>query len=374
MTPIEFVEASRVPIIPVALSFDETRGKWLKTPLLPWTDATTDEEILDRWWQRWPDARAGIPLRLVDWAVVDADGAEGIAALGVLGCLGPHSVIATPSGGQHQVFAQPPTPITKLRWCEGVEILGSSCLLTAYDLEELMFPHVAPRAILPKMFWKPKGEEYPQGNPKINSRKRGADSVSVAVTVEVATLTAALWQCDPCDWRGEYDAWFQFATACRFLGVARAEFVKWSTSDPYYAADARQIERIWNSAKPAHGGAFWRALSERGIKLTDDRSSGGPLPSVYLGVPLGPSPKPKPKFAPAPTRDLRHRTGALLAWLAREPSEPTLFRVACVFAEMVAEGRIKVGVATRLLEIGRPAPDARPGGGEANNQQRVSTC
>jgi hypothetical protein len=31
-------------------------------------------------------------------------------------------------------------------------------LLTCYDLEALQFPRVAPRAVLPEMFWKPKDE------------------------------------------------------------------------------------------------------------------------------------------------------------------------------------------------------------------------
>ena len=161
---------------------------------------------------------------------------------------------------------------------------------------------------------------------------------------EVASLTAALWQLDSLDWRGDYDGWFHLAGAAQFVGIARAEFVRWSGSDPQYAADARLVERIWDSAKPKHGGAFWSALKTYGIKVAKPSTAEGTSPSsLYPAVPLG-------DRSFTPTRDLRHRTKGLLAWLEREPCEPTLFRVACVFAELVAEGSLKVSVATRLLE------------------------
>src|SRR5215472_4635313 len=36
-----------------------------------------------------------------------------------------HSHVATPSGGFQLVFTQPPTPISKMQWSPGVEILGA---------------------------------------------------------------------------------------------------------------------------------------------------------------------------------------------------------------------------------------------------------
>src|SRR6516162_1592416 len=127
-----------------------------------WDLATTNEITIRSWWSDWPDALPGIPLARMNWAVVDADrreGVDGVAQVTGLGPLGPHSRIATPSGGLHLVFAQPDPPISKLNWCEGVEILGTSCLLTCYDLDELRFPHVAPRAVLSEMFRRPKAVE-----------------------------------------------------------------------------------------------------------------------------------------------------------------------------------------------------------------------
>ena len=145
------------PIIPVGLRFDEGRGKWFKLPCVSWKLATTDAGQIAEWRRQWPEALPAIPLRYADLVVVDADrreGIDGVAAVTGIGPLGPHSRVSTPSGGVHLVFAQPDPPITsRFRWADGVEVLGSSSLLTCYDLEELAFPRVAPRAKLPKMFW-----------------------------------------------------------------------------------------------------------------------------------------------------------------------------------------------------------------------------
>ena len=333
------------PIIPVRLYREGER--WRKLPLLEWDLATTEPEKIEEWWQRWPSALPGIPLSRVGWAVVDIDSADGAGAVRALGCLGPHSSVATPSGGKHLVFAQPAVPVAKHLWCDGVEVLGTSSLLTAYDLEELLFPRVAPRAVLPKTFWgKREGEAQGKGNPKIKREEERAH----ASAVEVADVTAALWELDARDWNGGYPAWFAFATACRFLGIARAEFVRWCVTDPDYAADARLIERIWDSTKPVHAGAFWTACKERGIKV--GAKVGAKSSSLYLGVPLASASSvaaETPLASASVTRDLRHRSAGLLAWLGRDPTEPTLFRVACVFGEIIAEGRIKVGVAQSLL-------------------------
>jgi hypothetical protein len=85
--------------------------------------------------------------------------------------------------------------------------------------------------------------------------------------VLVADLTSALCQVDPCDFRGEHDWWFELLMGCKFVGIGLDDFVEWSTSDPDYADDAEIIERKWRSIVPQHGGAFWRELSARGIKV-----------------------------------------------------------------------------------------------------------
>src|SRR5262249_17224869 len=161
--------------------------------------------------------------------VVDADIPEAVEEMKALRMLGPHSKIATPGGGLHMVFAQPPEPITKFVWSPGVEVLGTSCLLTCYDLEALRFPYVAPRPIWPKMFWKPRVGQ--KREPINKERPEGA-----AVARDVASLTDALFALDPVDWRGEHDRWLSLMNAAKWLGIAEDDFVHWSLGDPVYAA------------------------------------------------------------------------------------------------------------------------------------------
>jgi hypothetical protein len=341
----QVVEVTQTPIIPVTLHFDETRQRGRKQPRVEWDRATTDEAAIAEWWRVWPDALPGIPLRMTNLCVVDADSAEGVAEVTALRMLGPHSKVATANGGLHMVFAQPAEPIGKFVWSPGIEVLGTSALLTCYDLEALRFPYVAPRAVLPEMFWKPKAEcgwKVEDGF-MVEGRKSG--SVSEAPTryprikrreerdaTHLADLTAALWEMDPVDWRGDYDGWFGLLVACQAAGISKREWLKWCASDPVYAADGGAVERMWDAAKPRHAGALYKALSERGIRIGNERS-------LYSEVPR----------RPTPTRNLQDRTRYHIAYFNRSPSEQRLFDVACSFAEMVAEGRLKIGMAQKLL-------------------------
>jgi Bifunctional DNA primase/polymerase, N-terminal len=152
---------SGIPTIPVQVWQEE--DQWKKLPLVEWEQATTDEDQIERWWRKWPDTRPGVPLSRMGWAVVDVDDPTDEAWQGLqpMRMLGPHSRIVTPSGGLHLVFAQPPEPISKFRWSPGVEVLGTSCLLTVHDVEEVLFPRVAPRAVLPKCCRKCFGSRWP---------------------------------------------------------------------------------------------------------------------------------------------------------------------------------------------------------------------
>jgi hypothetical protein len=308
--------------------------------------------VIEGWWRCWPEALPGIPLRYTTLVVVDADrrdGVDGVGELSALKMLGPHSKIATPSGGLHMVFAQPDPPITsRFQWCKGVEVIGSSGLLTCYDLEALWFPYVAPRAILPEMFRRPRDRgEPPNKEPRIKSREERD-------TVVVADLTAALWEMDATDWRGDYDGWFHLAGACQAVGITKAEFVRWSMTDPVYAADQRSIERIWDSAHARHGGAFWKALAERGIKVGHSAAE----PSLYPWHPF--------QRHPNPTRgDWRVRFNGLLDALRAKPDPDMLFWAGCRVAEMMVELRKpKPSVARALLEGACPRLRRELGGGE----------
>jgi hypothetical protein len=63
----------------------------------------------------------------------------------------------------------------------------------------------------------------------------------------VASLHEALAKLDPKAWRGDHDGWLELMTACRFVGIAREDFIAWSISDPHYAGDAEVIARKWES-------------------------------------------------------------------------------------------------------------------------------
>jgi hypothetical protein len=75
--------------------------------------ATSDPEIIRRWWERWPDSDIGILCgESAGVIVIDADGVEGLASLAALedelGPL-PHTRRAiTPRGGIHLHFLLPP--------------------------------------------------------------------------------------------------------------------------------------------------------------------------------------------------------------------------------------------------------------------------
>jgi hypothetical protein len=331
------------PIIPVRLSHDGER--WRKLPMTTWDQATSNEVTIEWWWRKWPDALPGIPLARMNWAVVDADrreGVDGVAQVTDLGPLGPHSRIATPSGGLHLVFAQPPKPITgRFKWCEGVEVLGEGCLLTCYDLEELKFPHVAPRAVLPEMFWRPR-DGAAQKVPK--DKAKGLLFPARAAS-DVAGLLEALRAMDPCDWRGEHDAWRDLMNACKAEGIACEDFVSWSVGDPHYAHDGQSIRREWKSLRAQHGGALWAALKARGIKV----QTGAKRPSLYPRVPSG-----KAQSQTGSTRgavDWRLRFNGIRDWLKHNRTEGDLFSASCLVAEIMAQHqRPKPSTAMDLLE------------------------
>jgi len=83
----------------------------------------------------------------------------------------------------------------------------------------------------------------------------------------VGDRTAALRQMSAEDWNGEHDDWFELLMACKYVGITLDDFVEWCVSDPDYANDAEIIARKWHSVVPKHGGAFWRELSKRKIRV-----------------------------------------------------------------------------------------------------------
>jgi hypothetical protein len=164
----------------------------------------------------------------------------------------------------------------------------------------------------------------------------------------VATLTDALFALDAQDWRGRHDEWLSLANACKFEGIAEDDWVEWSLGDPMYRADERVIRRKWKSLTPAHGGALWAALKAAGIKV--DRGSSA-KPSLNDAVPLHPTSGAGLRHSfHEPTRHLNNRLSSLYDWLNADLTEQGLFKVACIFAGIIAEGLLEPSIAVKLLE------------------------
>ena len=58
------------PVIPVKV-YQDADDQWKKEPLRKWNDASTDRDVLEGWWQQWPSALPGIPLKQVGWVAID---------------------------------------------------------------------------------------------------------------------------------------------------------------------------------------------------------------------------------------------------------------------------------------------------------------
>ena len=114
------------PVIP----WRWTRPGAGKAPLTPhgMLDATTDPDVIRRWWRRWPDAGIGavVPGHLV---VVDVDprngGAESLTQL--VEAHGPLPVTLTSwsgrgDGGRHLWFRRPPGRLTGARLPAGIDL------------------------------------------------------------------------------------------------------------------------------------------------------------------------------------------------------------------------------------------------------------
>jgi hypothetical protein len=147
---------------------------------------------------------------------------------------------------------------------------------------------------------------------------------------------AALEQMDPCVFR-EHDRWFALMMGCKAVGIARDVFVEWSVGDEAYADHAELIRTRWNSVTVLHAGAFYAELKLAGIRL--QASNTFELGEHPVRAPVTPT-----------TRNPSARFKVLIRELERDGREDLLFWTACRFAEMVAEGWPKVGVAQRMLE------------------------
>jgi Bifunctional DNA primase/polymerase, N-terminal len=87
--------------------------------------ATTDPQVIGRWWWRWPQANLGLATGII-FDALDIDGPAGLAALhqlaGAAGLRLPGPLVATGGGGWHHWFAptglgnRPPRGLAHVDW------------------------------------------------------------------------------------------------------------------------------------------------------------------------------------------------------------------------------------------------------------------
>jgi hypothetical protein len=241
----------------------------------------------------------------------------------------------TQGGGIHLLFRPAPgLRCTSDRIAPGIDVKAAGGYVIWWPREGLPFED-APLCEWPDWLlaeaMKPKARSAVGRNPN-----------TLPLPHHAADLTDALRKLDPRDW-SEHDRWLQLMTACRAVGIERADFIEWSVGDPDYADDGEVIARRWDSLAPKHGGALWAALAQSGIKLTHARSAGA---GKSVGVPSEAS---SPSFNPKPTRNLVRRLEAIQRTVERAQGanrERALFNGACTCAEIIAEPGSKLTPST----------------------------
>jgi hypothetical protein len=331
------------PIFPVNVF---RRGeRWRKVPYVKdWENAaTTDPEILREWWLRWPLAMPGLPLERCGLCVVDADRhgeVDGVAAFRELGLMPRHPIVVTKSGGEHHWFRQPSTTISKTQnWRPGIDLLGASSFVVGYAVPEGNIPE------LPEVFWPSVGNLITVVSLNIPSPPPHHDPVVVA------DRTAALRRMNVRDWNGKHveggmiKEWFELLLGCKYAGISERDFVEWCVSDPDYADDAEEIARQWRHAVPAHGGAFWRELKKRKIKV----GGNGCVQKQHSDEVPPTEPAPEPRSEPN-LRRADARINSAIDAIDRDPTERCLFWAACLCAEIVHDCQLKKTRIEDLIE------------------------
>ena len=157
--------------------------------------------------------------------------------------------------------------------------------------------------------------------------------------VWVADLITALRQLPVEDWRGKHDEWLELLIACKHVGVTLADFTEWYVGDPHYADHADIIGRKWHSVVTKHGGALWRELSKRKIKL-------GQADNALVEVPLNEA---RTKTQHQPTRNPDARLNYICNKISENPTERALFSWTCLAAEIVHECKLKPSQIMNLI-------------------------
>jgi hypothetical protein len=219
-----------------------------------------------------------------------------------------------------------------LSWSPGIDLIGSG-FVVGYSVPTGDIPE------LPERFWEKSNSTHREVTPEVCVEEHGRPVDPVLV----ADVTAVLRKMDAVDWRGNWEGWFELLMACKSEGISLADWIDWCLSDPVYANDADEIARQWHSVEPRHGGALWRELSRRKIKV----GHSSPYRTHKSGVTLtvdGRLPHQKTFISPS------RRINRILDLIEQQPSERVLFSYSCLVAEIVHECGLSAGVQVELLQ------------------------
>jgi hypothetical protein len=166
------------------------------------------------------------------------------------------------------------------------------------------------------------------------------------------------------DWSGKHDRWFELLMGAKYVGISLADFTEWCVSDPQYADDADIIQRKWHSVEPKHGGAFWRELSRRKIRLGKGDNVRAGVPNVEARTKLS---------AFVPSRNPDARLNHISAKISENPTERALFSWSCLAAEIVHECKLKPSHIVNLI-AGNAYPTLHKTLGKEGIQRTISNA
>lgn len=289
----------------------------------------------------WPlvGVPTGITFSVLD---IDLDGLSWLASA----TLPPTRTHITRSGGRHLLFRhREGLRTSKGQIAQGVDVRGEGGFVVWWPREGLA---VEERELA----------DWPEGlGSALRIRKRNLPSEKTIGLGGLEAL-AALLKLDPLDY-GDHDSWLRVMMAAHAAGIAQDAFIEWSTSDPQYADDAEIISRRWESLTIEGNGngrvTAWALLVEaRMVEL--ERYFSNHIPTAHQPstweVPSTERIASTERTAFQPTQNLKLRMIALLRIVERAKGndrEPTLFRVACLVREIIAEGKLLPRVAIALL-------------------------
>jgi Bifunctional DNA primase/polymerase, N-terminal/Primase C terminal 2 (PriCT-2) len=296
----------------------------------------------------WPlvGVPTGITFSVLD---IDLDGLSWLASAS----LPPTRTHVTRSGGRHLLFRhREGLRTSKGQIAQGVDVRGEGGFVVWWPREGLA---VEERELA----------DWPEGLGSALRKRNLPSTRAIGVGgLGDGEALAALLKLDPLDYR-DHDNWLRVMMAAHAAGIAQDVFIEWSTSDPKYAEDAEIISRRWESLT-VEGNAngrvtAWALLVEaRMVELERYFSNHIPtahhtctweVPSTERTVSHCRSTETE-RTAFQPTQHLKLRMTALLRMIERangNDREPTVFRVACLVREIIAEGKLLPRVAIALL-------------------------